>query len=84
MSTAGTSLKDLVKKFNTDDDFREKFLNDPVGQLQGLGWTMPDSQKQELRDLASDLASQIRDSAKNKYTIDLTGGGVTVRPEVRI
>jgi hypothetical protein len=84
MSTSGNRLKDFVKRFNTDDEFRESFLNDPVGNMERLGWTIPPDQKQDLIDIARDIASQIRDSANYKWRIDITDTAVIVRPGVRI
>jgi hypothetical protein len=83
-SQSGTSLRDFVKKLNTDDEFREKFLKDPVGQLQGLGWAVPDNQKQELINIASEIASEITTSAEYKYRIDITDTTLTVRLGLRI
>ena len=84
-SQNGASLRDFVKRFNTEDEFRENFLNEPIGHLEQLGWTnMTDSQKQEIREIASEIASDIRKSAEYKYRIDITDTTVTVRLAARI
>jgi hypothetical protein len=84
-SQRGASLRDFVKRFNTENEFRENFLNEPIGHLEQLGWTnMTDSQKQELKEIASEIASDIRESAEYKYRIDITDTAVTVRLYMRI
>jgi hypothetical protein len=79
-----------MKKFNTDDVFRENFLDDPVRHMEQLGWTtMTDDQKKELKEVASEIASQIRDSAKYKFTLEIANTTVVdttvvLRPDLRI
>jgi hypothetical protein len=84
-SQRGASIRGFVKKFNTENEFRENFLNEPIGHLEQLGWTnMTDSQKQELREIASEIASDIKKSAEYTYTIDITDTTVIVRLYNRI
>jgi hypothetical protein len=79
------SIRDFLKRFNTDDEFRENVLNDPVGHFERLGWTnMTDIQKRELREVASEVASEIRKGEESKYRIDITDQTVILRFYARI
>ncbi len=51
-------LKELEKRLNEDDEFRAKFLADPVATLEQAGVELPESAKAALPKLTESLRTK--------------------------
>ena len=58
------SVRSLVLKINTDEDYRAKFLNHPVEELAKYGISVAGTSAREVRAAARDLQQKLPDIAK--------------------
>ena len=71
-------LKDLQRRLNEDEEFRNRFLADPVGTLEAEGLVLPDEAKDSLRQMTDALRKEAASVPGSTLTPQEEGVGISI------